>query len=164
MVMARLTPLARGPATAGAPEIDARTRLEAWLDKVDNLREALRRAGGQIQLKLGEAGADGGAIRLALRGSTVLVTILAADRETARRMESSLGDLRQSLASRGFADAQLSVRPSGDGAETDQAADRHERSDGHPDRSPRRPAWSDRGEGSDEGEAAFPESWEVISQ
>lgn len=162
ILLARLPQAPRAEASAG-PIVDARARLEAWLDKVGNLRDAVQRAGGSLQLQFGEGSLETGAIRISLRGSTVMVTITASDRDLARRMESQIGDLRQCLADRGFTDTQLSIRSTGSGTGTDASAEFDDPGTDHPGQWSDPPAHRDREYRGEDEPGSFREIWGSVA-
>ena len=72
-----------------------------------------------------ELQADGEAttrMRVALRGSTVMATIVAPDSDVAQQLSSNMGELRRALADRGFTDSSIAIRVSERAATGSQAA------------------------------------------
>jgi hypothetical protein len=83
-----------------------------------------------VTLDLPGEGGIVGHVRLALRGPSLNATIVAADAATARRLEGAVGELRQALADRGFADPHIAVRTVASSSDPGPAQNEHPRQPG----------------------------------
>jgi hypothetical protein len=123
---AGLSPAPLSVSTAPGPAAAARTvpaGLNAPGAAVARAQTAANAGGSRpstLVVPFEDDGGNAGRIRLTLRGDALQATILAANRETAQRLSSSLGELQQALGERGFSGARLTVRQAGgeDAADT----------------------------------------------
>jgi hypothetical protein len=96
-----------GGARATAPP---RRAPGSWSSQSGKLPGTPNRSTGTILVPFKDAQGLEGRIRLALRGTALLATILTPSRETVQRLGSEIGDLQRALTEHGFAGAQVTVR------------------------------------------------------
>ena len=123
----RSAPVAKGPTGTDGP-------LKAFAAKLSG---ADLRGSGTVLVPFRDATGVSGRIRLALRGGNLHATIFTSDHGTVERLTGELSGLKQALAERGFADAQVQVRNLRPGSSSDPRQDGGDPTDQGPRDHPR---------------------------